>query len=187
MFKKLGIEAVISLEKEVIAGADKLILPGVGSFDAGMANIDAFGLRPLLADHVLGKGKAVLGICLGMQLLTRGSEEGQLPGLGFVEASTQKFRSSDKTLKVPHMGWNTADVKQGFLLWKELPPQPRFYFVHSYHVVCQKQEDVAAVTHYGYDFVSAFVHKNIMGVQFHPEKSHQFGMRVLKNFAEGPC
>jgi len=187
MLKKLGIKAIVSSEKEMITAADKLILPGVGSFDSGMRNIESLNLRSLLIEQVMVQKKNILGICLGMQLFTRTSEEGTLPGLGFVEAETLKFKFLDNKLKIPHMGWNTLDIKRASFLLEGMPKDPRFYFVHSYYVSCSKQEDILATTHHGNDFVSIFSRGNITGVQFHPEKSHQFGMQLLKNFAENKC
>lgn len=187
MLKKLGVKAVVSCEKEIIAAADKLILPGVGSFDSGMRNIESLNLRSLLIEQVMVQKKDILGICLGMQLFTKASEEGTLAGLGFVEAETFKFRFFDNKLKIPHMGWNTLDIKRPSPLLEGMPKDPRFYFVHSYYVSCSRQEDIVATTNHGNDFVSIFLHDNITGVQFHPEKSHKFGMQLLKNFAEIKC
>src|SRR5262249_54110281 len=134
----------------------------------------------------LEQKKPVLGICLGMQLLTRGSEEGILPGLGWIDGETVRFRlnGANGHLKVPHMGWNTVTVCPRAALFRGLETEARFYFVHSYHVVPAREEDVAARTHYGHDFVSAVQHGHILGTQFHPEKSHKFGMQLLKNFVD---
>jgi len=186
MLKKVGAEARISSDPKEIETADKLILPGVGAFDTGMKHLAESNLLNLLNEKVLERKTPTLGICLGMQLLTRGSEEGVLPGLGWIDGQTVKFRfNGDRThLKVPHMGWNTVDIKSTDSLFRNLEDEARFYFVHSYRVVCNRDEDVLAVTHHGDDFVSAVQHDNIMGTQFHPEKSHKFGMTLLKNFAE---
>jgi glutamine amidotransferase len=186
MLKKLGAEAVITSDKSVIAAADKIILPGVGAFDNGMKNLERLGLLPVLHRKALEEKVPVLGICLGMQLLTRGSEEGDLPGLGWINAETLKFRfdKASSGLKVPHMGWNTVTVNGGNGLFKDIGDEPRFYFVHSYYVKCNEQSDILATTSYGHEFTSAVTRGNIMGTQFHPEKSHKFGMKVLKNFVD---
>jgi len=128
----------------------------------------------------------VLGICLGLQLFSKKSEEGVKPGLGWIDAETVRFRfeSGSGSLKIPHMGWNTVQKNRESRLFQALPEESRFYFVHSYHVLCANKDDEALKTRYGYDFTSAVEHENIYGVQFHPEKSHKFGMRVLKNFLE---
>lgn len=186
MLKKIGAPAIVSSDPRDIERADKLILPGVGAFDNGMANLGQMGFMSELNDKVLNEKTPVLGICLGMELLTRGSEEGKLPGLGWIAADTIRFRFDQKSngLKIPHMGWNSTDVVRADSLFKGLDGEARFYFVHSYHVVCHNEDDVLARTHHGYDFVAAVQRDNIFGTQFHPEKSHRYGMRVLKNFVE---
>lgn len=186
MFKKIGIPAVISSEPKAIAQAEKLVLPGVGSFDIGISQLDAMGFIPVLHDKVIRDKTPVLGICLGMQLMTKSSEEGRLPGLGWIDAATVRFRHDPASpLKVPHMGWNTVNVRKISPLFADMYPEPRFYFVHSFHAECRDAADVLTTTHYGYDFVSAFQRGNITGVQYHPEKSHKFGMRLLNNWALG--
>jgi len=186
MLKRIGAEAVISSDPREIEGADKLILPGVGAFDTGMKHLAESNLTNLLNEKVLERKTPTLGICLGMQLLTKRSEEGVLPGLGWIDGETVRFRfdADQSNLKIPHMGWNTVKIKTTDSLFKDLEDEARFYFVHSYRVVCHSDEDVLAVTHHGDDFVSAVQHENIMGTQFHPEKSHKFGMTLLRNFAE---
>ena len=186
MLKKVGVEAVVSSEAAVIDRADKLILPGVGAFDNGMKNLAERGLIPLLNDKVLEDQTPILGLCLGMQLFTQRSEEGELPGLGWLEAETVRFKfdQAHARLKIPHMGWNTVQVCQPHPIFADMEADMRFYFVHSYHVVCAEARTVLAQTHYGYDFASAVAKENIVGVQFHPEKSHKFGMKLLRNFAE---
>lgn len=186
MLKKIGAEAIITSDAETIGRADKLILPGVGAFDHGMQSLHERGLVPLLEARVLEQRTPLLGICLGMQLLSRRSEEGSLPGLGWVEAETVRFQLNghEPALKVPHMGWNFVQVRQPHATFEALPDDPRFYFVHSYHVVCADERTVLATTDYGHEFTSALIHDNIVGVQFHPEKSHKFGMKLLKNFVE---
>jgi len=186
MLKKIGAHAVVSSDPAVVEKADKLILPGVGAFDAGMKNLETRGLIPLLNYRVLEQKTPILGVCLGMQLLCKRSEEGQLPGLGWLDAEVIRFKFDGNiaNLKIPHMGWNTLAVRQPHPLFADLEAENRFYFVHSYHVVCADMGNVLAQTNYGFDFASAVVKDNIMGVQFHPEKSHKFGMRLYKNFAE---
>lgn len=184
MLKKVGAEATVSSDKAVIERATKLILPGVGAFDNGMKNLHRFDLAPLLNRRALEDKIPVLGICLGMQLLFKGSEEGDLPGLGWIDAEVVKFRfdKTDSSLKIPHMGWNTINIRQPSGIFAEMPEEPRFYFVHSYYVRCREEADVLATTHYGSEFTSAVRRDNIMGTQFHPEKSHKFGMKVFRNF-----
>jgi len=182
MFKKVGADAIITSMRENIAAADKLVLPGVGSFDTGMRQIEQTGLVPLLREKVLEQGTPVLGICLGMQLMTEASEEGNLPGLGWIKARTVRF-PAEESLRVPHMGWNTITTHKACPILKDLGPEPRFYFVHSYYVVCGRIEDILTTTHYGNDFASSFAYEGVFGVQFHPEKSHMFGMRLMDNFA----
>jgi glutamine amidotransferase len=161
-------------------------LPGVGAFDNGIRNLETRELKDILKEKVLKEKIPVLGICLGMQLMTRCSEEGILPGLGWVDGETVRFRfdKMSNSLKIPHMGWNTVQVMKENVLCRGVDGKTRYYFVHSYHVVLRNEEDVLAKTHYGYDFASSFQKENIMGVQFHPEKSHKFGMKLLKNFMD---
>lgn len=183
MFKKLGVEAVISDDLAKINSASKLILPGVGAFDNGMNLIKQKDLLDTLNKRVLTDKIPVLGICLGMQLLTKSSEEGKEKGLGWIDAETVKFTFTDNKLKIPHMGWNYVDVKRENKLIDKKPGQ-RFYFVHSYYVKCNNQNDVIASCNYGSDFTCIFNHENIYGAQFHPEKSLKFGMEVLSNFSK---
>lgn len=184
MIKKVGGRAIATADHDDIRNADKLILPGVGKFDYGMTRLQELGLADLLTDLVNNDKKVLLGICLGMQLLTEKSEEGSLPGLGFFRARTVQFDSSKlgTNQKIPHMGWNTVNPTAESMLLQTVDNELRYYFVHSYHVVCDNQDDVMATTHYGYDFVSAIRKENIIGVQFHPEKSHLFGMAFMKSF-----
>jgi imidazole glycerol-phosphate synthase subunit HisH len=186
MIKRIGGKALISSDKGELERAERLILPGVGSFDNGMRQIHERGLYALLNELVIGQGKPLLGICLGMQLLTRRSEEGQLPGLGWLDAETVRFRFGEDlaSLRIPHMGWNTVEFKRKDRLVPETGDESRFYFVHSYHLVCSREEDVLATTRYGYEFPSVVHRGNIFGTQFHPEKSHRFGMTLLRRFME---
>jgi glutamine amidotransferase len=186
MLKKVGAKAQASSDPDVLRRADKLILPGVGAFDVGMKKLNEAGLVPVLNELVLEEQVPVIGLCLGMQLMTRRSEEGTEAGLGWIDAETVRFKFGPKNaqLKVPHMGWNTLDIRRQHPLVADLGPDSRFYFVHSYHVVCQNEADVVAYTDYGYPLAAIINKGNIMGAQFHPEKSHKFGMQLLRNFAE---
>jgi glutamine amidotransferase len=186
MLKRIGVPATISSSADEIRRADKLIMPGIGAFDAAMSRLEVSGLIPVLNDRVLNDRTPLLGICLGMQLMTRGSEEGVLPGLGWIEAMTRRFdRAVDPTLRVPHMGWNIARPAKDSPLLRDCPEEPRFYFTHSFYVSCDHAEDrLLAVRHGATTFDAGFEHGNLTGVQFHPEKSHRFGMWFLKNFAE---
>lgn len=184
MLAYLGIKSIISSDITEIAAADRLILPGVGHFQYGMEQLEQLGLVEVLKKEVLENKKPVLGICLGMQLLTTHSEEGDVKGLGFVDAQTKKFQWQDKSLKVPHMGWNEVEFQKDSFLCSGLKPKPRYYFVHSYYVECANREDILCTTMYGQEFVSGFQYQNIFGLQFHPEKSHKFGMELLANFCK---
>jgi imidazole glycerol-phosphate synthase subunit HisH len=185
MLKKAGAGAVISSIASVIETGEKLILPGVGSFDNGMKSLADRGLVEVLNRKVLGDRTPILGICLGMQLFSRRSEEGSLPGLGWIDADTTKFRFDGGRGKraIPHMGWNVIRTTKTHPLLQGFEEPPRFYFVHSYHVQCRDAADVLATCEYGIEFTAAVRRDNIMGTQFHPEKSHKFGLRVLGNFA----
>lgn len=184
MLKKIGARADITSNSGEIENAEKLILPGVGAFDNGMKNIKEKGLFEILNHKAMIDKIPVLGICLGMQLLTDKSEEGNLPGLGWIKGETVKFKFQKlhNGLKIPHMGWNEVWTNRKSELNHNIGDDPRFYFVHSYHVVCPDEDNVVLKTFYGYDFASAIQKENIYGVQFHPEKSHKYGMRLLSNF-----
>lgn len=186
MLKRIGCGSVITSDANEIAHACKLILPGVGAFDTGMRNLAELGLIEVLNRKVREERVPVLGICLGMQLLVSESEEGERPGLGWIDGCVVKFKaeSANANLKVPHMNWNHIETVKESKLFSEMHEDPRFYFVHSYHVRLNRDEDLLATTTYGYPFASAVEKDNIAGVQFHPEKSHKFGMKLLKNFAE---
>lgn len=179
--KKLGVDAIISSKPEDVLNADKLIMPGVGSFGKGMENLTQYGLVDALNEAVIQKKIPILGICLGMQLFTKKSEEGNVDGLGWVNAKTIKFRFNG--LKVPHVGWNSLSGNSDNILTKNLLDN-EFYFTHSYFVECEDTVDIISKTEYGYQFVSALQKGNIYGVQFHPEKSHRKGMKVIQNFLE---
>lgn len=184
MLRKVGVAAMVSCDASVISRADKLILPGVGAFDCGMENLRRSGLVTILTERVSNERIPILGICLGMQIMTRRSEEGVLPGLGWIDAETVGFRNKgDCSIKIPHMGWNTVAVKKNTHLFDGIEGVSRFYFVHSYHVVFGESGAILTTTRHGFEFVSAFQKENILGVQFHPEKSHKFGMTLMKNWA----
>jgi glutamine amidotransferase len=182
MIKKLGYESRITSSLDEIKKANKIILPGVGSFDNGIMNLKKMGLLEILNYKVLQEKVPIIGICLGMQLMTKKSEEGKLEGLGWINGETIKF-VSDK-YKVPHMGWNTVNIKKYSKLFEGMDGEIRFYFVHSYYVKCSDAEDTLTTTYYINEFVSSFERNNIIGVQFHPEKSHKFGMQIFRNFIE---
>ena len=183
MHKRLGIDAVISADFEVLEKASGLILPGVGHFKKGMDNLKSSGMEPFLNKLVLENKKPVLGICLGAQLMTKHSEEADVEGLGWVDANTIRFQQHKmSSLRVPHMGWGDIKILVNNPLLSNLPDDPSFYHVHSYHFNFTEPAEVIATTVYGYEFASAFHKNNIYGTQFHPEKSHIYGMKVLENF-----
>jgi glutamine amidotransferase len=182
MFKRIGVEAQILDRPDDLLTAKKILLPGVGAFDNAMKRINESGFLDVLNQKALVEKVPILGICLGMQLLTRGSEEGSLQGLGWIAADTIRFPNHNG-LKVPHMGWNLVHPASPSPLCVSLPIEPRFYFVHSYHVHVDDERNSILKCTYGVDFDAAVQHENIFGAQFHPEKSHKFGMRLLENFA----
>lgn len=186
MFKYIGVEAVIESDIDKIKTASKILLPGVGSFDTAMKKINETDLKEVLNEKALKEQVPVLGICLGMQLLTNSSEEGTLDGLGWIDAKAMGFKNKiDQKYSVPHMGWNLVNrsnessLTQGFEEFNEV----RFYFVHSYFVKVQNEQNSILKTNYGIEFDSAIQKDNIFGAQFHPEKSHKFGMKLFENFA----
>jgi len=184
-FKRMGINCMISSKKEDIESAEKLILPGVGHFKFAMQNLHMLGLIGLLNKKVIDEKTPILGICLGTQLFCRNSEEGRCEGLGWMDAEVVKFKVSDRIkYKVPHMGWNDVTVRNSNALDKVIKAGEKFYFVHSYHLICNDQTDVWMTTEYDYEFVSAVHRDNIYGTQFHPEKSHDVGYALLKKFTE---
>jgi len=182
MMKKVGVQAEISSDLDVISRSEKILLPGVGAFDPAMERLTGTELRKVLDQKALQEKVPTLGICLGMQLLTGGSEEGKLQGLNWIPAFTYKFPSSD--LKVPHMGWNHVSKKTPSPLTEGFDNEFRFYFVHSYYVKATDERNAILQTNYGVLFDSAVQKDNIFGAQFHPEKSHRFGMQLFKNFAK---
>jgi glutamine amidotransferase len=184
MLKKIGKKSIITRDESQIKNAEKLILPGVGAFDSGMEQLENFGLIELIRKKALEDKTPILGICLGAQLMLDKSEEGQKAGLGLIHGEVVRFRfHPESALRVPNMGWNQITQVKSSPLVDVLPEQPRYYFVHSYHFKLANPEDQLLMTEYGYSFCSAFQRGTISGVQFHPEKSHKFGMALLNNFA----
>jgi imidazole glycerol-phosphate synthase subunit HisH len=184
VFKRLNLPAGIAKTAADLAGATKLVLPGVGAFDQAMRLLDESGMREALDDCVMARGVPVLGVCVGMQILADSSEEGQAAGLGWIRGQVKGFRSlPDDDLLIPHMGWNDVTPATESGLFGQLGSAARFYFLHSFYFECAERQHVAGVTSYGLDFASAVHRDNVYGVQFHPEKSHLFGARLLQGFA----
>lgn len=184
MLKRIGAAAMISSNINDIQQAEKILLPGVGAFDAAIQRIDELGLREVLIKKANVDKVPFLGICLGMQLLTKSSEEGLLLGLGLIDADTQKFKFDNNALKIPHMGWNFVHHRNDSTLTEGFTEEFRFYFVHSYFVKCHNLNDVVMQTEYGGRFDSIVQRDNVYGAQFHPEKSHKYGMKLLENFSK---
>lgn len=181
--ERLGFSPNVSNNKDVILSSDKIILPGVGHFGKGMSNINTLEIKAALNEFALIQKKPILGICLGMQLLTEYSEEGDSDGLGYISGKTQKFQFENKKLKIPHMGWNSIQIKKECPLFNGITENEMFYFVHSFYVDTP-HDYILAETVYGIKFTSAFWKDNIYGVQFHPEKSHEWGTKIMQNFCE---
>ncbi len=182
MFKYLGHKTEVTSDKDIISDSKKLLLPGVGAFDHAMNILNGMGISDILRNKA-NDGTPILGICLGMQLLTNGSEEGSIPGLGLIDSYTHSFKKTDNDLKIPHMGWNTAMIENANQLTVNFQDEPRFYFVHSYYVKVKDEKNSTLKTTYGVTFDSAISKGNVYGAQFHPEKSHKFGMQLFENFA----
>lgn len=185
ILRRLGRKAELTRDRDVIADAERIVLAGVGAFDRAMERLVEFGLVDVLNRKVMIERTPILGICLGMQMLGEGSEEGERPGLGWIAGRCRRFRFAEeqKNLRVPHMGWNTVVRHGEATLFRNMPEPPRFYFVHSYHLDCLA-DCVAATAVHGYEFVAAIEKGHIFGTQFHPEKSHIFGLRLLRNFLD---
>ena len=184
MLKNIGEKSIITNNVQEIKNANKLILPGVGAFDAGMSQLEKYGLISVIKDEAKA-GKPILGICLGMQLLGRKSEEGVKSGLGLIPFDNVRFCFPESCkLKIPHMGWDIVDFKQYKPLISGIEGIQRYYFVHSYHAVCDQETNILMKCDYGYQFAAAVCKDNIYGVQFHPEKSHDFGMKLFENFVK---
>ncbi|MBD2792784.1 imidazole glycerol phosphate synthase subunit HisH [Xenorhabdus szentirmaii] len=186
ILKKIGYSSIITSDLNIISNSDFIILPGVGSFDYGMKNLSESGIATLLNRKVLQEKTPFLGICLGMQLLFDSSEEGVSSGLGWLEGHVRKFdNKKNKNLKIPHMGWNNINVIcESNLFQKNTDNPDRFYFVHSYYVECANNENIYTTTNYIHEFTSSVKKENIYGVQFHPEKSHKFGLYFFKKLIE---
>lgn len=182
MIRFIGGDAHISKSSDEVRHASTLILPGVGAFDAGIRSLRETGMDEAIHEAITDNGATLLGICLGMQLLMESSEEGHLTGLGLVPGRVTRFQVHDQELRVPHMGWNTVQPTRTSRLFDLKTEEERFYFVHSYHVECEDPQDVAGITKYGYNFTSVIENGRVLGVQFHPEKSHRFGMALLARF-----
>lgn len=189
IYKQLNIPVTVAKTADDLKYTSKIILPGVGHFDYAMEQLEASGMRQKLDKLVLESKVPVVGICVGMQMLASSSDEGKLPGLGWLDASVKKFdeKSIQYATHLPHMGWNDIKpVKENSIL-KGMENDAKFYFLHSYYFHCNRSEDTIAVTDYGINFSCAVNKENIYGVQFHPEKSHQYGIQLLKNFADLQC
>lgn len=185
IYRHLGIEAIPARTANDLRAASKIILPGVGSFDWAMTRLQESGLRDVLDEEVLEAKKPVLGICVGMQMMARSSEEGKLSGLGWIDATVERFdtRLLESKTHLPHMGWNDVTPLETSNLFSGLNT-PRYYFLHSYFMKIDCEKNVLATSNYGVTFTSAVQSGNVYGTQFHPEKSHQWGILLLKNFAE---
>lgn len=181
--QKIGAEVEISNDPALIAKAYKLVLPGVGHFANGIKKLKETGIWDVLNIKVLSEKTPILGICLGMQLMAKHSEEGDVEGLGWFDAKVVRFRIKDKLkYKVPHMGWNSAVSMREHKIFDDVNEDSLFYFVHSYHIECNKKDEILTKTVYDYEFVSAIQKENIFGFQYHPEKSHDQGEQIIKNF-----
>lgn len=186
IYKRLNIDVCIASSPDELLAADRIVLPGVGAFDWAMTRLNESGMRAALEEAVVGKSKPVLGICVGMQMMANRSDEGVLPGLGWIDAEVKKFDLASFTQQthLPHMGWNDVTPVRDDDLFRDLGSGARFYFLHSYYFLPRNPEQVLAVTDYNGRYASAVCAGKICGVQFHPEKSHQWGIQLLKNFAE---
>jgi len=185
VYSKSNIAFVLAREAAELRAAEKIILPGVGAFDQAMLRLEQSGMKETLDELVLGRGIPVLGVCVGMQMLARSSEEGRRPGLGWIEGEVKRFTPAGPRdpMRVPHMGWNTIRPLRPSPLLAGLDQDASFYFLHSYYFKSPRPEDILAVSDYYGEFACAMNSRNVYGVQFHPEKSHQWGIRLLRNFA----
>lgn len=186
IYKRLNIEHFISDNTQELQKASHLILPGVGAFDETMRILYSTGLKTFLDEMVLGEKKPIMGICVGMQLLAEGSEEGVLEGFGWIKGLVKKFDASKLKEKphLPHLGWNTVELKHPHPIFTDIEHNKGFYFLHSYYYDCRSEDDVLGTTDYGIAFSSAVNHENVFGMQFHPEKSHQNGINIFRNFSK---
>jgi glutamine amidotransferase len=186
IYRRLNLPVVLATTAREVLEADRLILPGVGAFDWAMQRLNDSGMRAALEHCVLEEKKPLLGICVGMQMLARSSEEGTLAGLGWIAGAVKRFDAagSARAMQLPHMGWNDVAARAGSGLFDGFGSDARFYFLHSYYFLPDDQQDILAITDYHGRFVSSVRCANVHGVQFHPEKSHQWGITLLRNFAE---
>ena len=185
VYERLNIKTKVAHSAEDIKDASKIILPGVGAFDYAMSQLNASGMRDELEKQVLENNIPIVGICVGMQMLAKSSEEGILPGLGWIDGKVKIFDTSliPYKTRLPHMGWNSINPDNLNPLMVGLTPESRFYFLHSYYFVCENDENIISTTEYGITYSCAVNRDNIYGIQFHPEKSHSNGVQLLKNFA----
>ena len=184
MLKRIGVEGEIKSDLKSIENASKLILPGVGAFDAAMKKLNESNLTSVLKIKALEEKTPIMGICLGMQILMNSSEEGSKAGLGLIDGEVKKFSYDDSQLKIPHMGWNYVYMSRNNAPLFNGLGESKFYFVHSYYVKVKDKTNSLLTTNYGIEFDSGVMKDNIYGFQFHPEKSHKFGMKLFENFAE---
>jgi len=186
IYRRLNVAVSIAASANDLRGADKVILPGVGAFDSAMQSLNESGMREPLEEVVVGARKPALGICVGMQMLARRSDEGKLNGLGWIDGEVRRFDVSGfpNETHLPHMGWNDVRPRDSSDLFRDLAEESRFYFLHSYYFAPASPEYVLAETDYYGQFTSSVRSQQIFGVQFHPEKSHQWGIKLLQNFAE---
>ena len=185
MFRRLNKFPVVAERPADLKRASRIVLPGVGAFDGPMRRLRELGFVDALNEHALVRQRPILGICVGMQIMTRRSEEGRTSGLGWIPGECRRFQpSKEDKLRVPHMGWNKVTIRSGAKLFSGLGQEAKFYFVHSYYVDLEHKNMDVATCSYGANFCASFEHNNIFGVQFHPEKSHRFGLELLKAFSE---
>lgn len=185
MLRRINEVPLVIDRPEDIRRADKIILPGIGAFDAPMRRLQELGLVDALTEHAIVRQRPILGICVGMQIMTQRSEEGDAKGLGWIDGECRRFRPPvEAKLRVPHMGWSKVEITPGAELFSEFGNEAKYYFVHSYYVSLRDRSAMAASCNYGVDFCASFQKDNIFGVQFHPEKSHRFGLGLLKAFTE---
>lgn len=185
IYDTLKIDYKIAKSPEEVIGAKKLFLPGVGAFDETISMLDKTGFREVLDFEVMQNKVPIIGICVGMQILAESSEEGKLPGLGYIRGKVRKIDASllNQKPKLPHLGWNSIEIARQNALLKNIDSELGFYFLHSYYFECENQQDILTTTTYGKPFASAVNHNNVYGIQFHPEKSHHNGINLLHNFA----
>lgn len=186
IYKRLNIRVTIVTNPDELLAADKIILPGVGAFDWAMTLLNNSGMRRTLDEFVIERKRPILGVCVGMQMMAKKSEEGVLDGLGWIDAEVKKFDQmiTGRKIYLPHMGWNEVTPRCSNGLFRNIGSGARFYFLHSYYIQPNQEDRVLAVTDYNGPFASAVCSENVFGVQFHPEKSHHQGIELLKNFAE---